>query len=81
MKVATSDKPNNPQAKRVVPPIPYERPPKKDYAKGTYITLKLRSVPADENSATHDLIVSVSELPRNGYVGNVTSVEFSKDRM
>ena len=57
MKVATSDKPNNPQAKRVVPPIPYERPPKKDYAKGTYITLKLRSVPADENSATHDLIV------------------------
>ena len=58
MKVATSDKPNNPQAKRVVPPIPYKRPPKKqDYAKGTYITLKLRSVLADENSVTHDLIV------------------------
>jgi hypothetical protein len=52
--------PNNNASKttrRVAPPVPYERPEKKNYAKGEYITLKLRTVPADENSATHDLIV------------------------
>ena len=51
--------PNNSSktTRRVVPPIPYERPEKKNYAKGEYITLKLRTVPNDEGSATHDLIV------------------------
>ena len=43
--------------RRVVHSIPYERPEKKNYAKGEYITLKLRTIPNDEGSATHDLIV------------------------
>ena len=55
MKVSTTSTTNTP--KRVAPPIPYERPEKKNYAKGTYITLKLRTVPNDDNSATHDLSV------------------------
>ena len=60
MKVNININNNNNNSKatwRVVPPIPYERLEKKNYAQGEYITLKLRTVPNDEGSATHDLIV------------------------
>ena len=57
MKININNNNNSKATRRVVPPIPYDRPEKKNYAKGEYITLKLRTVPNDEGSATHDLIV------------------------
>ena len=41
------------------PPIPLARPKPQELKKGHYVTLKLRSVPADDNSQTYDLNVPI----------------------
>jgi len=43
--------------RKVIPPIPLERPTKKELHKGDYQTYKLRNVPADENSPVYELSV------------------------
>ena len=63
MKINVNNNNGNSKAtRRVVPPIPYDRPEKKNYAKGEYITLNLRTVPNHEGSAMHDLIVATHDL-------------------
>ena len=39
------------------PPIPLERPAVKELKKQEYLTMKLRSDPADANSQTYDLTI------------------------
>ncbi len=41
----------------VPPPIPLERPTVKELKKQEYLTMKLRSDPADANSQTYDLTI------------------------
>jgi hypothetical protein len=41
----------------VVPPIPLVKSEEKAYEKGSYVTMKLRSSPADEHSPTHEIQV------------------------
>ena len=45
------------QRKFVPPPIPYERPEKKELKKSEYVTMKLRSDPAEAESQTYELAV------------------------
>ena len=40
-----------------VPPIKLIRDDEKEYAKGSYVTMKLRSVPTEEHSPTHEIQV------------------------
>jgi hypothetical protein len=41
----------------LLPPIPLVRDDEKEYAKGSYMSMKLRSTPADEHSPTHEIQV------------------------
>ena len=43
--------------RRLIPPIPLERPAKKDLQRGEYQTYKLRNNPAEENSPVYELSV------------------------
>ena len=45
------------QHKFVPPPIPYERPEKKELKKSEYVMMKLRSDPAEAESQTYELAV------------------------
>ena len=40
-----------------IPPIPLERPAKKDLQRGEYQTYKLRNNPSEENSPVYELSV------------------------
>ena len=40
---------------KIIPPIPLLKEEEKAYEKGSYVTMKLRSVPADEHSPTHEI--------------------------
>jgi hypothetical protein len=56
MKSASSETARNLSAR--VPPIKLLRDDEKEYAKGLYVTMKLRSVPTEEHSPTHEIQVS-----------------------
>ena len=43
--------------RRIIPPVPLERPVAKELQKGQYYTFKLKAKPADANSPTYDLSV------------------------
>ena len=60
--------------RRLIPPIPLERPAKKDLQHGEYQTYKLCNNPSEENSLVYKLLVPyfVLEPVRNGYFLGVT---------
>ena len=41
----------------LIPPISLFKDDEKEYAKGCYVSMKLRATPADENSPTHEIQV------------------------
>ena len=58
MKVYPSEESDKDQGKRIIePPIPLERPQKREMSKNDYITFKLRSTPADSNSTTYEFTI------------------------
>ena len=56
MKVSTSN--NRRRDQVIIPPIPFERPDPPKVEKSDQLTFKLRSSPANANSATYELTIA-----------------------
>ena len=76
MKIAPSKESSKAQGKRMLtPPIPFERPEKRDRDKNEYVTFKLRSTPDNPKSATYEFSVAYF----NGSESPEETLDFVRD--